>query len=198
MSLQPKTQISFDDWLESERAAIDSKSEFVHGEVFAMTGASFRHNAIVMNIGSALHAQFKGRPCHVFANDMKVRIETADAGLYPDLVAFCEPAQLQDGRRDVLLNPSLIVEVLSDSTEAYDRGDKFGIYRQIPSLRDYLLVSQHRVQAELYVRGSDHRWTLAEYKTLDDSIRLESVNADIALSEIYDKLDLSESQSAQP
>ena len=133
----------------------------------------------------------KGRPCQVYANDLKVRIRSADAGKYPDLIALCGEHQFQDGRRDVLLNPSLICEVLSDSTEAYDRGDKFAIYRQIPSLREYLLVSQHRVQVELYSRGGDGRWTLTDFSALTDSVPLASVDCTLSLAEVYDKVEFS-------
>ena len=138
---------------------------------------------------------------------MKLRIRAADAGKYPDLVGLCGEHQFQDGRRDVLLNPSLIVEVLtaregrdvrnagavadkSDSTDVYDRGQKFAIYRQIPSLREYLLVSQHRVSVELYSRGEDGRWTLSDFSALTDSIHLPSIGCTLSLAEVYDKVDL--------
>ena len=186
---QPKCQVTFEDWLAGERAAIESRSEYIGGEIFAMTGASAAHNGIVMNIGSELRAQMKGRPCQVYANDMKVRIRTANAGTYPDLVAFCAQHEFQDGRRDLLLNPSLIVEVLSDSTEAYDRGGKFALYRQIPSLREYLLVSQHRVQVDLYTRGEENRWTLRDFTALTDTVTLASVDCTLALAEVYDKVE---------
>jgi len=142
MSLQPKPFLSLDDWLEGKRADLEGRSEYLNGEVFAMAGASLEHNTIVVNIGSKLRAQMKGRPCQVYANDMKVPIRSADEGKYPDLVAHCGEPELLDEHRDVLLNPSLIVEVLSASTQAYDRGDKFALYRKIPSLREYLPVSQ--------------------------------------------------------
>lgn len=190
MSLQPKPQLSFEEWLEGERAALEGRSEYIGGEVFAMTGASAEHNAIVSNINRELSIQFKGRPCQVYANDMKVHIATANAGAYPDLVAFCGPHELQSGRRDLLLNPSLIVEVLSDSTEAYDRGGKFALYRQIPSLREYLLVSQYRVQVELFSRGPDGRWTFADFTSLSDTVTLASVDCTLALAEVYDKVEL--------
>jgi Uma2 family endonuclease len=190
MSLQPKPQLTFDEWLEAERASLDERTEYLAGEAFAMTGASVEHNAIVVNIARELSIQMKGRPCQVYANDLKVRIRTADAGKYPDLIALCGEHQFQDGRRDVLLNPSLIVEVLSDSTEAYDRGKKFSIYRQIPSLREYLLVSQHQVLVELYSRADDGRWTLADFSALSDSVPLPSVGCLLSLAEIYDKVEL--------
>lgn len=189
MSLQPKHHLTFEDWLEGERAAIEGRSEYIGGEIFAMTGASAAHNGIVRNISGQLWMQMKGRPCQVYANDMKVRIRPANAGTYPDLVAFCAGHEFQDGRRDLLLNPSLIVEVLSDSTEAYDRGGKFALYRQIPSLRDYLLVSQHRVAVDLCTRGDDGRWTLQDYNALTDTVTLTSVDCTLALAEVYDKVD---------
>ena len=189
MSLQPNIRLSFEDWLEGERASLEGRSEYFGGEVFAMTGASAAHNTIVMNVGSELRAQMKGRACQVFANDMKVRVRAADAGAYPDLVAFCDRPEFQDNRRDILLNPSLIVEVLSDSTEAYDRGGKFALYRQVPSLREYLLISQHRVLAELYLRGEDNRWTLTDFTALTDHIPLTSVDCTLPLAEMYDKVE---------
>ncbi len=190
MSLQPKPQLTFEEWLEGERASLEGRSEYVGGEAFAMTGASAEHNAIVVNIASELRAQMKGRPCQVYANDMKVRVRPADAGKYPDLIALCGERQFQDGRRDLLLNPSLIVEVLSDSTEAYDRGKKFAIYRQIPSLREYLLVSQHQIQVELFSRGDDGRWTLSDFSALTDTVALTSVGCTLSLAEVYDKVEL--------
>lgn len=189
MSLQPKPHLSFEEWLEGERASLEGRSEYVGGEVFAMTGASAEHNAIVSNLNRELSTQFKGRPCQVYVNDMKVLIRTANAGKYPDLVAFCGEPELLDGRRDVLLNPSLIVEVLSESTEAYDRGAKFALYRQIPSLKEYLLVSQVQVLVELYSRGEDGRWVLSDYRSPTDRVPLPSLGCTLDLSEVYDKVD---------
>ncbi|AUB81857.1 Uma2 family endonuclease [Candidatus Thiodictyon syntrophicum] len=189
MSLQPKLQLTFEEWLEDERASLEGRSEYLDGEVFAMTGASVEHNAIVVNIARELSIQMKGRPCQVYANDLKVRIRSADAGKYPDLIALCGEHQFQDGRRDVLLNPSLIVEVLSDSTEAYDRGKKFAIYRQLPSLREYLLVSQHQAQVELFSRGDDGRWSLSDFSALTASVPLPSVGCTLLLAEVYDKVE---------
>lgn len=190
MAVQPKLRLSFEDWLAGERAALESRSEYLAGEVFAMTGASEPHNAVVRNIVGVLWTQMKGRPCHVYANDMKVRIRSVEAGFYPDLVALCGERDYADGRRDVLLNPTLIVEVLSDSTEAYDRGAKFGLYRQIQSLQEYLLVSQRQVQVEHYSRGQDNAWTLRDYRALTDTITLTNLGCTLSLAEVYDKVDL--------
>jgi Uma2 family endonuclease len=189
--LQPKTRYSFEDWLADERANADARHEYVAGEVFAMTGASENHNVIVANITAALTLQMRGRPeCRVYASDLKVQIEAADAGKYPDLLALCGERRFHDGRRDVLLNPSLIVEVLSDSTEAYDRGDKFALYRLLESLREYLLISQNRMRAELYVRQTDGSWLLTDYADPAGQVPLSSIDCALPLAEIYDKVDL--------
>ncbi len=190
MSLQPKPTLSFEEWLEGERAALEGRSEFVDGEIFAMTGGSLAHSALVSNINREISIQLKGRPCQVYASDVKVLIRAANAGKYPDLVALCGEPELLDERRDVLLNPNLIVEVLSDSTEAYDRGEKFALYRQLPSLQEYLLVSQSRVGVELYTRGQDDRWTLTDYSALTDRVPLASIDCTLALAEVYDKLEI--------
>jgi Uma2 family endonuclease len=188
MSLKPKPTLSFEEWLEGERSAREDRSEFVDGEVFAMTGASLDHSAIVSNVNREISIQLKDRPCQVYANDVKVLIRTANAGKYPDLVALCGEPELLDERRDVLLNPSLIVEVLSESTEAYDRGEKFALYRQLPSLQEYLLVAQDRVSVELYTRGTEGRWTLADYRAVSERVSLASIDCTLALSEVYDKV----------
>ena len=188
MSLQPKPHLSFDEWLAGERASLDDRYEYVGGEVFTMSGDTFEHNAIISNIVRDLGTQLKGRSCRVFGSGLRLRVQAAEAGKYPDLMALCDEPQFYDGRRDLLLNPSLIGEVLSSSTEGYDRGDKFNLYRRIPSLREYLLVAQHRVLVELYTRGADGRWILSSHEDLTDEVRIESVDCTLALAEVYDKV----------
>ncbi len=190
MALNPKSFLTFEDWLEAERAALETRSEYIAGEVFATTGASEAHNLIVTNTVREISAQMKGRPCRVYANDMKVYIRALNEGRYPNLMALCGDRQFHDGREDVVLNPSLIVEVLSDSTEAYVRGRKSAAYREIPSLRDLLLISQHRCHAELYSRQPDGRWMLEDFRRSDAAITLESVECVLDLAEVYDKVDL--------
>jgi Uma2 family endonuclease len=189
MSLQPKHQYSFEEWLAQERTTFESKSEFINGECFAMTGASEAHNLIVTNTVAMLHGQMKARPCRVYANDMKVHLRTANEGRYPDLIALCGEREFHDGRKDVILNPAFICEVLSDSTETYVRGKKAAAYRLIPSLRDLLLLSQHAVHAELYSRQADGRWLLADFTALTDRVPLESVGCTLDLAEVYDKVE---------
>lgn len=183
-------RISFEDWLEGERASLDGRTEYVDGEIFAMSGGTAEHNAILSNINGQLWTQMKGRPCWVYASGMKLRIQHqhADVGKYPDLMALCGEQAFHDGRRDLLLNPSLIGEVLSDSTEGYDRGEKFALYRRIPSLQEYLLISQHRVLVERYNRGTHGHWILSSFEDLADQVVLESIGCTLALAEVFDKI----------
>ena len=191
MSLQPRLRVHFDDWLAEERASIQGRSEYLAGEIFAMAGGSEAHNLICGNVLRELGNRFKGRPCYVYTSDMKVRVESADLGAYPDAMAVCGERLFWDERKDVITNPALIVEVLSDSTEAYDRGDKFAHYRTIPSLWAYLLLSQHRVGAELYLRQPNGDWLLRTYDALQDHIPLTALETELALAEVYDKVELS-------
>ena len=190
MALQPKPRIRFDDWLAAERTAAQGRSEYVDGEIFAMAGGSEAHNLIAGNVVGELRNRFKGRPCYVYTSDMKVRIESGNLGAYPDAMAVCGERVFWDERKDVIANPALIVEVLSDSTEAYDRGDKFAHYRTIPSLRAYLLLSQHRISAELYLRQSNGDWLLSTYDDMQDRVPLLVLDAELPLAEIYDKVEL--------
>jgi len=189
MTAQPLPQLSFDDWLAIERAAEDQRSEYVAGEVFAMTGATEQHNLIVANLIRELGNALKRKPCRVYPSDLKVRIEADDIGAYPDAMVICGERAFYDNRRDVVTNPTLIVEVLSDSSEAYDRGDKFGHYRALPSLQIYLLLSQDRMQAELFVRQPDDSWQFTAFTAADDSIPLAAVDAELVLGELYDKVE---------
>ncbi|HHW75982.1 MAG TPA: Uma2 family endonuclease [Xanthomonadaceae bacterium] len=189
MSLQPKPRLTPEDYLALERSA-DFKSEYFDGEIFAMTGASEPHNTIVANTLSEIRQQLKKRPCKVYANDMRVKVDPTGLYTYPDVVVVCGKARLEDAHLDTLLNPTLIVEVLSDSTEAYDRGRKFEHYRKLESLAEYVLIAQHQPHVESYRRQTDHHWLLTECSGLDGALRLESIDCELALAEIYDKVEL--------
>ncbi|WP_296696560.1 Uma2 family endonuclease [Thiocapsa sp. UBA6158] len=191
MSTAHQPRLSFDDWLAIERSAADQRSEYVDGEIFAMAGGTEEHNLIVLNVGAELRNQLKGRPCLVYPSDMKVHIASADVGTYPDVMVICGEREFYDGRRDMVTNPTLVVAVLSDSTEAYDRGDKFRHYRSLRSLQAYLLLSQYRMQAELFLRQPDGTWSLSSYQDPSDSIPLRVVEAELSLAEVYDKVELS-------
>ena len=141
MSTVPKNFITLEEYLHREQAA-EFRSEYFRGEMFAVAGASANHNLIVLNAGASLRDQLKKKPCRVYSSDLKLRIEATGLYSYSDLSVVCGEPQLESNGGDVLLNPVVLVEVLSDSTEAYDRGKKFEHYRTIPSLKHYVLVAQ--------------------------------------------------------
>lgn len=192
MTAQPVPQLSFEDWLAMERATDEQRSEFVAGEVFAMTGATEAHSLIVANVVRELGNALKHKPCRVYPSDLKVRIEADDVGAYPDAMVICGERAFHDERRDVVTNPTLIVEVLSASTEGYDRGNKFAHYRALPSLKAYLLLSQDRMQAELFVRQPDNAWLLTAFSDATDRIPLPAIDAELLLGDLYDKVEFSQ------
>jgi len=177
---------SREEYLVLERSA-SVKSEFHDGHIYAMTGASREHNLIAVNIARELSLQLKGRPCEAYVNDMRIKAAEARSYHYPDVVVVCEKPQFEDQQADSLLNPTVVIEVLSPSTEAYDRGEKFAHYRKIISLREYLLVSQDKPLIERFVREGD-RWVLTEAEGLDGLLPLESIGCSLALREVYDKV----------
>ena len=189
MTAEPAARLfTEDEYLQMERAA-DHKSEYYAGRMYAMAGASEAHILAVGNTQSLLQQQFRGRPCRVYSTDMRVRVSETGLYTYPDVVAVCgEPAFLDD-KRDTILNPNIIVEVLSPSTEQYDRTDKFEHYQSLESIREVLFVSQTRVRVEHYVR-QDETWVLTVYTGPDDVIPLKSVGATLFVRDIYDKIEL--------
>ncbi len=186
MPAQQDPQISAQAYLQQERAAA-AKSEYFNGEVFAMAGASRRHNQITSNLVVALGSQLVARDCSVLASDMKVRTHTreADKYSYPDVVVACDDEQYEDEEEDVLLNPRMVIEVLSKSTEAYDRGLKFFHYQLIPSLQDYLLVTQHYCRLEHYQRRADNQWVYSEFHALTDELELSSLGCRLKVADVY-------------
>lgn len=183
MSAAEQLKISPGDYLERERAA-ETKSEYVDGEIFAMAGATYRHNLIAINLQAELRNALKDRPCVVLGSDMKVWIESANTFAYPDVSGRCGPLDFFDSRQDVYSNPEFIVEILSDSTETYDRGGKFHRYQTLPTLREYVFVSQNLVAVDVYQRH-EAGWLYHTLQRSGEVLRLESVQADIPLSEIY-------------
>jgi Uma2 family endonuclease len=175
-------------YLAMERAAA-TKHELWEGEVFAMAGASLAHNLIVANLARVLGNLLVDRPCLVLPSDMKVHVPSSEGYVYPDLSVVCGEPELVGDAHDVIANPRLVVEVLSDSTERFDRGDKFAGYRTLPSLVDYLLVAQTRVRIEHYERHADGTWLLREQGP-GARMRLRSVDGEIDVDEVYRKLAL--------
>lgn len=190
MSTQPKAYLTPEEYLAVERQA-ETKSEYFNGEVFGMVGASREHNLIVANLTRELTQQLKGKPCELYPNDMRVKISAAGLYTYPDLVVVCGEPRFEDKHVDTLLNPTLIIEVLSDSTEAYDRGKKFGYYRAVESLAEYLLVAQDQYSVERYVKQPDGGWLFSEDTGLEGVVKLASIRCMLALREVYDRVSLS-------
>ena len=178
--------VSPEEYLERERRA-DYKSEYFAGEIMAMAGAKRKHNLVSSNVSASLTAQLRDEPCEVYSNDMRVQADGEKQYSYPDVVVVCGEPQFRDGREDTLLNPTVVVEVLSPSTEARDRGEKFLRYRQIESLTDYVLIAQNERRVEQFTKQSDGLWRLVE--TFDaGEVRLDSVGCTLALDDIYNKV----------
>ncbi len=186
-----QTLVSPQDYLELERKA-SFKSEYRDGLIVPMAGASIEHITISDNFTRHLGNQLEGQPCHAYSSDLKVR--TGKTYSYPDITIVCGKLRFEDIESDVLLNPTLIVEILSPSTEMYDRGGKFAEYRELESFREYLLTSQAQPLIEHYIKQTDGSWKFLEHKGLEKSVRLETIACTLALRDIYSGLSFAESQ----
>ncbi|HEY6231096.1 MAG TPA: Uma2 family endonuclease [Pyrinomonadaceae bacterium] len=189
MSRQIKPFITQAEYLTFERMA-DHKSEYLNGEVFAMTGVSRRHNLIATNIVLSLGGQLKGGPCELYVSDMRVKVASAGLYLYPGVTVVCGEPGFEDHHLDTLQNPTLLIEILSKSTERYDRIARSAYYRTIDSLSEYLLVAQEEYRVEQYVKQVAGRWLLTEVRSLDAAIDLESIQCSLALRDIYDRISI--------
>ncbi len=187
--LQEKNKISPDEYLASERES-EIRNEYFDGEIFAMAGASREHNQISSNIVRVLGSQLLEKPCNIFSSDMKVRMEEIGKYSYPDIVIVCEKEEYEDENNDVLLNPIVIMEILSDSTEAYDRGDKFSHYQTLNSFVEYVLISQYHCGVEKFARQDNQTWIYSKYQTMEQVVGIETINCVLPLSEIYRKVNL--------
>lgn len=193
MSVRPMPRYTPAEYLAIERAA-ETKSEFYGGEMFAMSGASRAHNLIAGNFHTELNLSLRDRPCEAYINDMRVQVQASGLYTYPDVAVACDEPIFEDSQLDTLLNPVLLVEVLSDSTERYDRGRKFQMYRELPSLQEYVLVTQDRPYVEVFTRHESGFWTLTEAMGMDATIRLASINCNLPLARIYAKVRFSETE----
>jgi len=183
MSVAGKRFATGEEYLAWEREA-EFKSEYLRGEIYAMSGAALNHNIIASNLNGELRGQLKDRPCQVLGSDMKVQVDTADAYFYPDISGLCGEFEFHDDRQDTYKNPQFVIEILSDSTESYDRGKKFFNYQMLPSLKEYVLVSQKMVAVEVYRKDGD-RWIYQLLRSDDASLKLESVGCEVPIGEIY-------------
>lgn len=189
MSTVPVPRFTIPQYLEIERSA-QRKSEYYRGQIFLMSGASREHNLIVANLLASIHNALRDKPCLVFPSDMRVRCPS-DLFTYPDASIVCGEEQYDDQHFDTLLNPTVLFEVLSPSTESYDRHEKSQHYREIPSLREYVLISQDHCHVEHFLREqASSRWTATEYGLLTDELLLDTGNVRISLAELYAHIEL--------
>lgn len=179
------------DYLARERRS-EVRSEYLNGRVYAMSGASREHNRITINLSAMLHSRLRGKPCEPFSGDLRVKVSPTGLYTYPDVIVACGESRFEDEHADTLLNPTAIVAVLSDSTEAYDRGEKFAHYRALESLADYLLVAQDRPRIEHFIRQPDSRWLYSVADGLDSQVEIATLDCVLPLAEIYERVVFSE------
>ena len=184
------TYVTPEAYITSERRA-NVKSEYIHGEIFAMSGASLAHTLITLDIATELNIQLRGSTCKVVTNDMRVRTALKGPYFYPDVVVFCGTPQFEDNVFDTLLNPILVVEVLSPSTEAYDRGEKFAHYQKLMSLQEYILVSQDRIHVTHH-RLLESQWASKAFHAPEDVLLLNSIECKLPLQDIYTRVTFSD------
>ena len=189
MSQQLISHVNPEEYLRLERQA-EYKSEYLNGEIFAMSGASREHNLIAGNIVAELNQQLRAKPCEVYPSDMRLKVTATGLYTYSDFMVVCGEPKFEDKYVDTLLNPTLIVEVLSQSTERYDRIAKTSYYRTLDSLAEHLLVAQDEVRLEQYVKQTNGQWLQFEYTSLDSVADLQSISCSLALSDVYDKVSL--------
>jgi Uma2 family endonuclease len=189
MSAQPAALVSAENYLTFERSQRE-KHEFFDGEIVLQAGASITHNLITANIIGSLHQQLRAKSCTVLPSDMRIRTPRRRQYMYPDATVICGAPRFDDDQHDTIINPVVIVEVLSPSTESYDRGRKFQAYRTIPTLQEYLLIAQTMCRVEHFQRHNDLMWLMREYSILDQVIELPSVGCRLLLSDLYEKVSL--------
>jgi Uma2 family endonuclease len=185
MPIESKQRYTLAEYFEIDRNA-EIKYEYWDGQIFAMSGASPEHNEIAVNIIREISTQLKGRACKILGSDQRVKVPIWPPYRYPDLTALCSKPEYEEiGGVKALLNPSLIIEILSDSTERFDRGDKFTFYKSIPSFCEYVLVAQHRPHITQFVKQTNNKWLQSEVNEIGDDIYLPSIDCTLVLSEVY-------------
>jgi Uma2 family endonuclease len=183
MSALPEQFVSLEDYFTLEETG-EIRHEYYRGSIFAMTGGSERHNLISLDVGTELNLQLRGSSCRAYGTDFRLKIEASGLYTYPDLSVICGDTQTVDKRHDTYRNPIVLIEVLSESTKDYDRGQKFEFYRTIPTLQAYLVIAQDRPHVELFRRQHDG-WFMTEYQALDAVVPLDAIRCTLPLSAIY-------------
>lgn len=185
-----KKKLSIEEYLEFERSSAE-KHEYFQGEVFVMSGAGTRHNIIFSNLFTAIGIHLKGKPCRPYGSDMRVHIPENTLFTYPDISIFCGDLIILDSKEDTVIGPTIIIEILSPSTKNYDRGDKFKLYRAVPSLKEYILVDSQAINIEVFRINSTGHWELEEYKLLTEQLHFPSLELSVSLSDVYEGTKLS-------
>jgi Uma2 family endonuclease len=176
-----------EEYLELELPSVD-KHEYIDGEIRLMPGGVPNHNRIINNLSAALNFAFKGKPYEAFVTDQRLWIPSKRIYTYPDIMIVKGELQLQEGRKDTLTNPSIVIEVLSKSTQNYDKGDKFTAYRSIPTFQEYILIDQYSQNIEHYVKTEQRKWTFQEYDEADGALNFASLPFEILIADLYDKV----------
>jgi len=183
-----KSKLTIEEYLEFENAS-EEKHEYYQGEIFAMSGAKLNHNRIVMNTLFALRNKLTGKPCEPFGSDFRIHIPSNTLFTYPDISVFCSEIETLNNDQFNALNPTVLIEVLSPSTKSYDRGDKFKLYRDIPTLKEYALIDSSSINVECFSKNEEKIWQLHEFKTEDASLQFPSLGISVALSEVYERVE---------
>lgn len=187
MAAQPKLYYTVEQYLELERAS-DTKHEYFDGEIFALAGGSENYSILATNMSGILYNQLRKRPYKLYASDMRVRIVKTEQYTYPDLSVVCGAALFDDKDPDTLLNPQVVIEILSSWTEKYNRGTKFENYRSIPTIKDYILVSQDKQLVEHYSWQRDNTWLLVVHDTPQSNVIIETIECTLPLEDVYEKV----------
>ena len=197
MQAQEQRYYTPEEYLELEINS-EERHEYINGEIVLMTGGTPDHNTIALNLSSALNVALKRQPYKVFVTDQRLWIPKKRIHTYPDVMVMAQPIEYSEGRRDTLINPVAISEVLSKSTKNYDKDEKFAAYRTIPSFQEYVLIDQYTQHVEQYCRTDFKKWTFLEYDLKDDTLEFASVPFEIGLIDLYDKVDFVTEESAEP
>ena len=188
MSFANSQHITDSDYLSTERNALD-KHEFYRGEVYAISGATIKHNIIFSNVFGILSAKLYGSDCKPFGSDLRIHIPKNSLYTYPDISIVCGKIETTDSNFDTITNPAVIIEILSASTRDYDKGSKFTLYKDIISLNEYILIDSENISVEKYSRNNDGSWILTEYKTISQLFTIDTVNTTILLEDVYHSID---------
>ena len=188
MTAQSNAAMSVEEYLAFERAS-ERKHEYRGGRVIAIEPVSYTHVSIIGNVAASLHVQLRERPCTVLTSMMRIEVSSKGFFTYPDVVVVCGQAALRDNHRDTLLNPTLIVEVLSPATGAYDRGRKFHHYRALESLREYVLIDHDHPRIERFVRADRGTWLFGDTAILGETVHLPSIDCTLSLADVYEKVE---------